>query len=83
MGLLHSILPTGNGKTCPTGWEVVAINEEYFMLGMVGAKMQRQSLINGPPSCDAMEFINQDGKPETYFFRIEMVLKDEMAELEQ
>ena len=30
-----------------------------------------------------MDFTNQDGKPQTYFFRIEMVLKDEMVGLSQ
>ncbi|MBV9992315.1 MAG: DUF4919 domain-containing protein [Alphaproteobacteria bacterium] len=76
-GLLRSILATGTGKECTAGFEVVSVAEEYFMLSMVDAKDIRQSLISGTPSCDLMEFTDQDGKPKSYYFRIDAVLADE------
>ena len=76
-GLLKSIVGTGDGKTCQTGWEVVTVDEEYFLLSMLGATPKRQSLINGPPSCDALDTSGQNGQAATYFFRIEAVLADE------
>lgn len=77
MGLLRSILATGGGKECRTGWEVVSIDEEYFMLSMVGAKVKGQTLVDGTPSCDKIDFVNQDGKDQSYYFRIDAVLADE------
>jgi hypothetical protein len=77
LGLLKSVVESGDGKTCPTGWEVASIDEEYFVLAMVGANLRLQSLVNGPPACDAMDTVDADGKQATYFFRIDAVLADE------
>ncbi len=76
-GLLHSIVATGHAHECKSGFEVVSVAEEYFMLGMVDARDITQTLISGTPSCDQMEFTNQDGKRQSYFFRIDAVLADE------
>lgn len=81
LGLLHSIVATGAAHECKSGFEVVSIAEEYFMLGMVEARDIQQSLISGTPSCDLMEFTNQDGKRQSYYFRIDAVLADEAGEL--
>lgn len=38
-GLLYSITQSGDGKTCETGWHVTQIEEEYFILNMIGAQL--------------------------------------------
>src|SRR5689334_23128130 len=54
-GLLYSITRSGDGKTCETGWHVTQIEEEYFIIGMVGAQMQTQSITSGGKNmCDKM-----------------------------
>lgn len=65
-GLLKSIVNTGNGKTCDSGWEVTQIEEEYFILNMVGADLKKQSLKG---ICDKMEVtILESGQQKTYYF---------------
>lgn len=76
-GLLNSITHTGDGKTCQTGWEVVTVAEEYFIIAMAGARPHGQALVNGPPACDQMTIIMEDGKTQVIFFRIDAVLADE------
>ena len=80
-GLLQSILKSGDGKTCATGWEVVSVGEEYFIIGMMGATPGQQSLLEGKPSCDMLQVTDEKGAPQTYFFRIDAVLEDEMSML--
>jgi hypothetical protein len=81
-GLFKSILESGDGKTCKTGWEVATVREEYVVLGVLAASPRNQSLIMGPPSCDALEATDKDGKPATYFFRIDAILEDERSMFE-
>lgn len=45
-GLLNSITKSGDGKTCETGWHVIAIEEEYFILNILGGDFEEQALIN-------------------------------------
>lgn len=78
-GLLSSITASGDGKTCKTGWEVVAVREEYFIVHMLGSTPSQQSLVNGADgACDMLNVTGPDGKPQAYYFRIDAVLKDEM-----
>lgn len=78
-GLVRSIFVSGDGKTCNSGWEVAAVDEEYFILNVLGVTPKMQSLAGGSPSCDVMETTDKDGKSATYFFRIDAVLEDEMS----
>ena len=39
--LLKSIVHNGDGKTCETSWEVTQIEEEYFILRMLGAELKK------------------------------------------
>ena len=80
-GLLQSILKSGDGKTCATGWEVVSVGEEYFIISTMGAVPGRQSLLAGKPSCDELQVTDEKGAPQTYYFRIDAVLEDEMSML--
>jgi hypothetical protein len=81
-GLLDSILKSGDGKTCDTGWEVVTIAEEYFILGMMEAKVLRQSLVSGKHgACDLLMTKDGDGKEHDIYFRADAILADEKAGL--
>jgi hypothetical protein len=81
-GLLTSITQSGDEKTCKTGWEVVAVREEYFVVHMLGDTPADQALINGADGpCDELNATGPDGKPQAFYFRIDAVLKDEMSML--
>ncbi len=73
-GLLNSIVKKGDGKTCETAWPVIQIEEEYFILEMVGAKLQKQSIDNDGGLCDKME-VKVDGKKDTYYFETSKVFE--------
>ena len=68
-GLLYSIVNNGDGKSCETAWPVIQISEEYFILEMLGAKLQMQSTVNNGGFCDRMDVIIDDEK-KIYFFEI-------------
>ena len=73
-GLLNSIIKKGNGKTCQTAWPVIQINEEYFILQMLGAKLLKQSVDNTGGLCDKMD-VHTDEGDKTYYFEISKVFK--------
>jgi hypothetical protein len=82
-GLVQSILKSGDGKTCDTGWEVAMIEEEYSLLHIKSVEFKQQALIMGKEgghSCDAMT-VSENGKDVTYFFTIDRILADEMKML--
>lgn len=65
-GLLKSIIHNGDGKSCETSWEVTQVEEEYFILDMLGAKLKKQSLIG---ECDKM-MVKVKRKKRTYYFGV-------------
>ena len=77
-GLLLSITKSGDGKTCETGWHVIQIEEEYFILNILGAELQSQSLISsGKNICDKMDVKTDKGESLTYYFEINKVIEME------
>lgn len=66
-GLLNSIVRNGDGKTCATAWPVVQIQEEYFILGILGARVTSQSVYREGGLCDRMEVITEQGNAVYYF----------------
>jgi len=73
-GLLNSIVKNGDGKTCATAWPVIQIEEEYFILEMLEAKLQEQSIDNNGGLCDKMD-VKVDGKKVTYYFETTKVFE--------
>ncbi|WP_114758386.1 DUF4919 domain-containing protein [Flavobacterium sp. AG291] len=67
-GLLESIVKKGDGKTCATAWPVIQIEEEYFILEMIGATLKKQSIYNTGGVCDQMEVLLEDGEKKIYYF---------------
>ena len=73
-GLLNSIVKNGDGKTCQTAWPVIQVTEEYFILGMLGAKVLKQSIDTTGGQCDRIE-VQTDGGKKVYYFDIRKVFK--------
>ena len=73
-GLLRSIVKNGDGKSCKTGWPVVQIDEEYFVLEMLGAKLIQQSIESKGDMCDRMEVSTKEGTA-VYYFGITKILE--------
>jgi len=78
LGLMQSIMSSGDGKSCDTGWDAALISEEYALLSFMGLQMQRQALVSGQHPCDAMTAKNEKGESVTYFFKIDRIMADEM-----
>ncbi len=84
LGLLNSIKSSGDGKTCKSGWHVTQIEEEYFILNILNARLQQQSLIYvGKIGCDKMIVKTEEGETKTYYFEINKVLEMEMKMFEK
>lgn len=73
-GLLNSIVKNGDGKTCATSWPVIQIEEEYFILQMIGAQLLNQSTDNTGGICDKMDVKTEEGN-RTYYFEISKVFE--------
>jgi hypothetical protein len=77
-GLLNSIIKSGDGKSCKTGWHVTQIEEEYFILNMMGASLQEQSISSGGKNkCDQMVVKTKDGETKTFYFEANLVFAQE------
>jgi hypothetical protein len=73
-GLVDSVVEGGDGASCATAWKVVSVAEEYSVLGMMGARRLRQSVVReGGNTCDALE-VERDGRRTTFYFEISDVL---------
>lgn len=71
--LVDSILQSGDGKTCKTGWKVIKVSEEYYILNLFEATFQKQSLVsNKDELCDKMDVLI-DGKERTFYFDVNRV----------
>ena len=77
-GLLYSITRSGDGKTCETGWHVTQIEEEYFIINMIGASLQKQSISSSKNNtCDKMDLKTDEGETKTYYFEANKVFEME------
>ncbi len=73
-GLLNSIIKSGTGKSCERGWHVTQIEEEYFILYILGARFDMQSIDGSEHNtCDAMSVTMEDGEKRTYYFEINKI----------
>ncbi|MFT3980163.1 MAG: DUF4919 domain-containing protein [Ferruginibacter sp.] len=74
-GLLNSIVQNGDGRTCATAWPVIKVEEEYFILQMIGATLQNQSIDDEGGICDKMQVRTEEGESKTYYFDIVKVME--------
>lgn len=74
-GLLRSIVNSGAGQSCKTGWSVIQISEEYFILSVIGVEVEQQTLDTNNGICDRMEVVDSKGEKRTYYFEVSNVFK--------
>lgn len=76
-GLLQSILKSGDGKSPKTAYVVIATDEEYVVLDVLGVKFRQQTLIREQGhSYDRHEGVSREtGKEITSFFNIDRPFK--------
>jgi len=73
-GLMNSIIKNGDAKTCETGWPVIQVEEEYFILQMLDAELVSQSLITTNGLCDKME-VKINNKNRIIYFETSKVFE--------
>ena len=74
MGLLESILSSGDGKSPQTAWKVIQVPEEYIVLRILGATPTGQELIDSNPICDKIN-ATINGRPYTFYFDVTKVME--------
>ena len=71
-GLINSILASGDGKTAETAMVVIAVDEEYSVLGALGLKKLRQALVeNAGHKFDHFAVTDRDGRDGSMFFNVD------------
>ena len=73
-GLVFSIIRSGDAKTCATGWHVIQVSEEYFILNILKAEVKMQSVSSEGGVCDKME-TKFNGEDVTYYFDVSKVFE--------
>ncbi len=70
LGMLRSVVEGRDGTSCPTAWRVISIDEEYFVLRMLDARFERQSLVTDEGGiCDALD-AEYEGEAKTFYFDV-------------
>lgn len=68
IGLVQSILNSGDGKTPKTPFVTISIPEEYAVLNRLELQPKNQALLMGPPMLDAITAVDADGSEKTIYF---------------
>ncbi|MGN6418326.1 MAG: DUF4919 domain-containing protein [Pseudobacter sp.] len=74
-GLVNSIIDRGDGKTCATGWSVIKVEEEYFILRAMGLQPLGQSVDKNGGICDRIEVQTKEGGTLTYYFNVAKIFE--------
>jgi hypothetical protein len=83
LGLLKSLRGSGDGQSPETAMKVISVDEEYFILRMVGQLPGEQALstCTGAP-CDIMTTTDPQSKQEhRWYFNVEIPMKREAEAL--
>ncbi len=72
--IIKTIIQSGNGKTCETGFHVINIGHEYVFMNTLKIKAIKQSLIG---NCDYQEFEKGKYSLPGIYFSIEKILENE------
>ena len=72
LGLIDSILSSGDGKTVNTAYHVISLTEEYAVLNELKLELEEQALVSG---CDAMTCTDRDGNKVVLYFNVSRVLQ--------
>lgn len=74
--IITTILATGDGKTCETGFHVLSVSHEYVLLNVLELQSVSQSLVS---NCDYQAFEKGKYKIDGIYFSIGKILENEMA----
>jgi hypothetical protein len=79
-GLLDSILHSGDGKSTKSAYIVIATDEEYVLLNVMGLKSGRQALLKeGGHSYDRLDATDlKTQQPIALYFNVDIPLKHEL-----
>jgi hypothetical protein len=77
MGLVKSVLGSGDGKSPETAFVVIAIEEEYSVLATFSLTLVSQALVNlGASAFDRMEVKKRDSdQTVTLYFNVDRLLQ--------
>jgi hypothetical protein len=80
LGLLRSILASGDGAAPETAMKVVSVNEEYAVLNATGRIRVHQALVRiDGHQYDVLDFRKRDGSTGRLFFNVDTVRAGEDA----
>jgi hypothetical protein len=72
--IIETIMSTGDGKTCETGFHVISVSHEYALINAFQLQVASQSLIK---NCDYLAFEKGKYKIDGIYFSIGKILEDE------
>ncbi len=75
MGLMQSVMESGDGRTPETAWKVISIVEEYSILREIGAEVTGKTLTATDPPCDAMHVKLPTGEKTTLYFDVSIPME--------
>lgn len=78
-GLIYSIVRSGDGLSCETGWHVTQIEEEYFIINVVlDGDFRGQAISSSKTNmCDKMTLKDEKGDTKIYFFEANKIFEME------
>lgn len=79
IGLLRTIVATGDGKSKQTGFYVREVSDEYMIVSVLGYKSAGQSLLHDPPT-DQIHLVKNEDNLEYLYFNVTQIFAgyDEM-----
>ena len=77
IGLLRSIGQSGSGENCKEGKVVIDVEEEYFVMWIMGWKLMRQQTVgDGDNTCDLMKVVDSEGNERNEYFNVNIVFEN-------
>lgn len=68
LGLIQSILDSGDGTSAESAYVTISTGEEYSTLSYLRLTPQQQFLVEGPPMVDAISVEDESGEQSTVYF---------------
>lgn len=68
LGLIQSVLDSGDGKTAETAFITISIPEEYLVLRFLGLEAETQALTGSPYRVDQFTARDEEGNRVTIYF---------------
>ena len=74
--ILNTILSSGDGMQCETGFHVISVSHEYVLLNVFELQSNSQSLVG---NCDYLSFEKGKYKVDGMYFNIQKMLENESS----